>query len=172
MGRTRTNASESGDGSLSGLSLGLVHSGEEGVGGLRDGGGGETSDETGSKVVSGLLSTGELSGLLVGEGAELLEGNLVDGEPEGKRRSDELERRVERGGDDELTWPSGGRERRAEVSSSRRERRQTQRKRTNGVRNLLKQDGSESEGERAVQRRSASSFLPLRPLLRARTHPA
>lgn len=81
---------ESGDHALSGLSLGLVHSGEERVGRLGDGGGGETGDNSGSERVRRLLSTGELGGLLARHGADVLERDLEDGEL-GHRVGDLLE---------------------------------------------------------------------------------
>lgn len=50
---------ESRGGRLSGSTLGLVDLGQQGVGGLRDDGGGHTGDETGREVETHLLTTGE-----------------------------------------------------------------------------------------------------------------
>ena len=70
---------QTGDGSLSGKTLGLVDLGKHGIGGLGDDGGGETSDETGTKVNGGLGTGG--SGLLVDERlVNLLANLLVDDE--------------------------------------------------------------------------------------------
>lgn len=65
---------ETGSGSLTGGTLGLVDLGEHGVGGLRDKGGGETSDQTGTEVDNGLLAVGES---LLGELAESSLSNLL-----------------------------------------------------------------------------------------------
>ena len=56
-------------GALSGQTLGLVDLGKHGVGGLRDDGGGETGEETGTQVVEGLHAGGSL----------VLVDNAVDG---------------------------------------------------------------------------------------------
>lgn len=67
-------------GRLAGGTLGLVDLGEEGVGGLRDDGGGHTGDETGAEVEAGLLTLGK-RGLGAAHGVEdLLRGDLEDGE--------------------------------------------------------------------------------------------
>lgn len=64
-------------GRLAGGTLGLVDLRQEGVGGLRDNGGGQTGDKTGSKVKTSELSTSK--GVLgLASGLEnLLDGNLV-----------------------------------------------------------------------------------------------
>lgn len=68
-----------GDG-LTGGSLGLVDLGEQRVGGLRDGSGGETSDKTGTEVEHGSFTTGEFGlGLAVSRDG-LLEDDLHGGE--------------------------------------------------------------------------------------------
>lgn len=54
------NLEQTGEGALTGLTLGLVDLGKHGVGGLRDDGGGETGDETGTEVGKSLSSVGEL----------------------------------------------------------------------------------------------------------------
>lgn len=67
-------------GRLAGGALGLVDLRQEGVGGLRDNGGGQTSDKTGSKVKTSELSTSKrVLGLASGL-EDLLDGDLVDGE--------------------------------------------------------------------------------------------
>lgn len=69
---------EAGGGSLTGETLGLVDLGKHGVGGLRDNGGGETSDQTGTEVDEGLLAVGE--GLLRELAESSLSNLLVDDE--------------------------------------------------------------------------------------------
>jgi hypothetical protein len=76
----RTNLDDARNHALSGGASSLVHAREEGVGGLRDEGGGETGDETGREVERGLGALGELGRLLAGGRADLLKRNLVDGE--------------------------------------------------------------------------------------------
>jgi hypothetical protein len=71
---------ESGGGSLSWGTLGLVDLGKQGVGGLRDNGSGHTSDQTSRQVESGLLSASQgVLGLASGS-ENLLNGDLEDGE--------------------------------------------------------------------------------------------
>lgn len=71
--------SESRDHALSGLALGLVHSGKESIGRLRDESSGETSDDTTTEGEGGLLSRGELGRLLARRRADVLERDLKDG---------------------------------------------------------------------------------------------
>lgn len=70
-----TDLHETTDGALTGETLGLVDLGEHGVGGLRDDSGGETSNETGTKVDTSLSTVGQvlLVNLLVDGLGDLLE---------------------------------------------------------------------------------------------------
>jgi len=69
---------QTGDGTLTRSTLGLVDLGEHGVGRLGDDGGGETSDETGAEVDTGLGTIGE--SVLVDGGKDGLGDLLEDDE--------------------------------------------------------------------------------------------
>jgi hypothetical protein len=82
---------QTGDGTLTRSTLGLVDLGEHGVGGLGDDGGGETSDETGAEVDTGLGTVGE--SLLVDAGEDGL-GDLLEDDELGHGVGDPVDGRV------------------------------------------------------------------------------
>ena len=75
-------------GSLTRQALGLVDLGKHGVGGLRDEGGGETGDQAGAQVDTGLCAVGQV---LLGEGPEGSLGDLLEDDELGHGVGDSVE---------------------------------------------------------------------------------